>query len=165
MSHEIFQYLLTFLLKVKSEEIDSMLSDFFGITTYILSILTVLVECCDFGPLLQACCKLQFLGALPFLSQISFPDGQWKWGFKVAFMKKSLCAFSLKVKWILTFTQCKDTNPLSYSIVALWHFSSICIVHLQIILSVIILIKQLDFQQFKYIILQDFPCGHHFFNV
>ena len=59
--------------------------------------------------------------------------------------------------------ECKDTNPLSCSIVALWHFYLICVIHLWIILSVIILIKQFDCHQFKYIILGHFPCGYHFF--
>lgn len=59
--------------------------------------------------------------------------------------------------------QYKDTNPLPYSIVALWHFYLIYVIHLWIILSVIILIKQFDFHQLKYIILGHFPCGHFFF--
>lgn len=97
-----------------------------------------------------------------FAQPKQLPDEWWEWGLKWL-SRKSLTAFSLNIKLIPTCMQYKDTNPLPYSIVALWHFYLIYVIHLWIILSVIILIKQFDFHQLKYIILGHFPCGHCFF--
>lgn len=83
---------------------------------------------------------------------------------KEAFTNKSLSAFRLNIELIPMCMQCKDAT-LPCSIVALGLFCFICAVHLWIILSVIILIKQLDFHQFNYIILGHFPCCHHYFNI